>query len=260
MALALVRVAAWLVVAYPAQAFRFRNSTAHTSRAHSSLNSSVSTSVAQQPCQCVANDAAWPLPTRTVPKCIFVDLGAADGNSFKQFLANAYGSLANCPSGGQWEALLVEANPQFTPALNAEAAAYPGLVHVHGSTAAYMCQGQTSFSIDPDVAHNHWGSSMKRQHGATTVTVPTLNVNQLIAQSVIYGDYVILKVDIEGAEYDVLPCFSQYQQANKVDIIYLEEHAYLQANSAYSNAEYLNAKTSLKAAGVQMPAYNSPTL
>jgi hypothetical protein len=31
-------------------------------------------------------------------------------------------------------------------------------VHTYASTAAYMCQGQTSFSIDPDAANNHWGS------------------------------------------------------------------------------------------------------
>merc|ERR1719424_611352 len=133
----------------------------------------------------MANNPAWPTTARTVPKCVFIDLGAADGNSFSQFLANAYGPVANCPSG-QWEALLVEANPQFTPELTAVASTYPGAVHTYGSTAAYMCQGTTSFSIDPDVAHNHWGSSMKKNFGATAtqVTVPTVNVMQLIAENV----------------------------------------------------------------------------
>lgn len=207
----------------------------------------------------MANNPAWKASVRTVPKCVFIDLGAADGNSFKQFLANAYGPVANCPSG-QWEALLVEANPQFTPQLTAAAAQYPGAVHTYASTAAYMCQGSTSFSIDPDVAHNHWGSSMKADHGSTKVTVPLVNVVQMVAENVIAGDWVILKVDIEGAEYDVIPCLSQYAQHNLVDIMFLEEHGWLQGDSAYSKPQYDQAKASLKAGGMDIPDYHSQTL
>jgi FkbM family methyltransferase len=186
-------------------------------------------------------------------------LGAADGNSFQQFLANAYGPVANCPSG-QWEALLVEANPQFTPKLNTIAATYPGAVHAYSSTAAYMCPGTTSFSIDPDVAHNHWGSSMKANHGSQTVTVPMVNVMQLISENVATGDWVILKVDIEGAEYDVIPCLAQFSKATNVDIIFLEEHGWLQKNSAYTPAQYTASKLALKNAGITMPDYHSGTL
>jgi len=212
------------------------------------------------PCQCHANDPAWKTTTRVVPKCIFIDLGAANGNSFQQFLANAYGPVANCPSG-QWEALLVEANPQFTPELTAVASTYPGAVHTYGSTAAYMCQGTTSFSIDPDVAHNHWGSSMKTNHGSTTVTVPTVNVMQLIAETVVPGDWVILKVDIEGAEYDLIPCLAQYAQAGtNVDIMFLEEHGWLQGDSAFTKQQYDASKAGLEAAGVAIPDYHSQTL
>jgi len=211
------------------------------------------------PCQCQPDNVAWVPTVRTVPKCIFIDLGAADGNSFNQFLANAYGPVASCPSG-QWEALLVEANPQFTPALQAVAAQHPGLVHAYGSTAAYMCQGTTSFSIDPDAANNHWGSSMKTNHGSTQVTVPTVNVAQLLAENVMQGDWVILKVDIEGAEYDVMPCLAQMPKAGLMDIIFLEEHEWLQGNAAYSKPQYDASLASLKAAGIDIPPYHSGTL
>merc|ERR1719223_1132388 len=104
------------------------------------------------PCQCVANSPAWAPTTRTVPKCIFIDLGAADGNTFHDFLNNKYGPVASCPSG-QWEAYLVEANPQFDAPLQALAAQYPNQVHVYSSTAAFSCEGQTSFYIDTDPTH-----------------------------------------------------------------------------------------------------------
>jgi len=212
-------------------------------------------------CQCLPN-SNWVATTRAVPKCIFIDLGAANGNSFQAFLGNKYGPVANCPSGGSWEAHLVEANPQFTTEINSLAAQYPGIVHAYPATAAYCCVGQTSFSIDPDVAHNHWGSSMKKSFGtgATQVTVPTVNVMQLIAENVSPADWVILKVDIEGAEYDVVPALAQFSKANLVDIMFLEEHGYLASNSVYTQPQYAAAKAALIAAGVSIPAYHSGTL
>lgn len=223
------------------------------------LRGGLNTTTRTPPCQCQPDNALWKTPVRTIPKCMFIDLGAADGNSFNQFLANAYGPVANCPSG-HWEAILVEANPQFTPAIQAVAAQYPGAVHAYGATAAYMCQGTTSFSIDPDAANNHWGSSMKTNHGSTQVTVPTVNVAQLIAENVVPGDWVILKVDIEGAEYDVMPCLAQMPKVKLLDIIFLEEHKWLQGSAVYSKPQYDASLASLKAAGIDIPAYHSGTL
>ena len=40
---------------------------------------------------------------------MFIDLGAADGNTFDSFLSNGYGPVKNCPHGGDWQAILVEA-------------------------------------------------------------------------------------------------------------------------------------------------------
>lgn len=215
----------------------------------------------QIPCQCQANDPSWKTTSRTVPKCIFIDLGAADGNSFQAFLNGAYGPVGNCPSGGQWEAYLVEANPNFSPTLMNIAAAMPGAVHNYAATAAYMCQGQTSFTIDADPTHNHWASSMKDARvGSQSVTVPTVNVIQLLAESVLPTDWVILKVDIEGAEYDVIPCLAQYAHATLIDQLYVEEHPWLSAGAAYTTQQYQASIAAIKGAGVQVPYYNSPTL
>jgi FkbM family methyltransferase len=216
------------------------------------------------PCQCQAN-GQWPPTTRVIPKCIFIDLGAANANSFQQFLAGHYGPVANCPSGGQWEAYLVEANPQFNADLQAAQQQYPGpvpgTVYPFSSTAAYSCVGQTSFSIDPDVAHNRWGSSMKRSFdGSTTVTVPTLNVMELIAKHTIQADWVMLKVDIEGAEFDLIPCLSQSNSAHFIDRMYLEEHTWLNTDSVYTKEQYAAAKQHLITVGVDIPAYFSQTL
>jgi len=212
------------------------------------------------PCQCHPNDRAWTTTTRTVPKCIFIDLGAADGNTFQTFLSDGFGPVANCPSG-QWEAWLVEANPHFDAPLKALQAKYPGQVHALPSTAAYSCAGKTSFFIDTDPTHNHWGSSMSDitpdaiKSGKTKVTVPTVNVMQLINENTIPGDWVMLKVDIEGAEFDVIPCLAQYPKAGLIDRMYLEEHTWFDHGHGNGKQEMEAAKAQLREMHVDMPSY-----
>lgn len=221
--------------------------------------------IASQPCSCVANDESWHATNRTKPKCIFIDLGAADGNTFEKFISDGYGPVANCPSGGEWEAYLVEANPQFDDQLKALEQKYPFKVHAMPSTAAYDCKASTSFFIDTDPTHNHWGSSMSEQapdavrSGKVKVTVPTINVNKLIATSVIPGDWVMLKVDIEGAEYEVVPCLANFMHANLVDRMYLEEHTWFPSGSQNGPVQMAAAKQQLQAKGVDIPGYFSNT-
>merc|ERR1719160_2252180 len=108
----------------------------------------VGTGAKGMPCQCVAGMPTWLPSRRTVPKCVFIDLGAADGNTFKDFKNGVYGPVQNCPSGGQWEATLVEANPRFEVPLKNLQVSYPGKVHAANSHAAYMCEAQTTFYLD----------------------------------------------------------------------------------------------------------------
>lgn len=221
---------------------------------------------ASVPCQCETQNMAWVKTTRTVPKCIFIDLGAANGNSFNDFLNNKYGPVANCPSG-QWEATLVEANPRFDSNINNLAATYPGTVHSEASHAAYMCEGQTSFYLDTvNHGQNYWGSSMSANHpdtqksGHTKVTVPTVNVNRMVYETTIPADYVILKMDIEGAEWDVLPCLAQAPGSSLIDRLLVEIHPGSWGNIGTTQHDLDVAKATLRTKGVDVPDYFSQTL
>jgi FkbM family methyltransferase len=219
----------------------------------------------QPPCHCTANNPAWAKSNRTAAKCIFIDLGAADGNTFLDFINNKYGPTSNCPSGGQWEAFLVEANPQFDQPLKLLEQQYPGQVHSFASTAAFTCQGQTSFFIDTDPTHNHWGSSMSGSSpdvvasGKQKVTVPTTNVIQLIAENVLPADWVMLKVDVEGAEYDLIPCLAEFKDAGLIDRMYLEEHWWFKVDTQTTAAQMAAAKAKLQSMNVDIPQYYSGT-
>jgi FkbM family methyltransferase len=201
---------------------------------------------------------------RTQPRCVFIDLGAADGNTFNVFMSGGFGPLANCPSS-QWSAVLVEANPNFNPALINVENQHAGAVRSLSSTAAYMCEAHTSFYLDPDASHNHWGSTMNGGTHSQQVTVPTMNLIRLLYENTISADWVIVKMDIEGAEYDILPCLAAANPATLIDQLYMEQHykAHQQSEglvgTTYEQMEA--AKNQLRARGIQLPDhYFSNTL
>eukprot|EP00928_Gymnodinium_smaydae_P093435 TRINITY_DN775_c0_g2_i1.p1 TRINITY_DN775_c0_g2~~TRINITY_DN775_c0_g2_i1.p1 ORF type:complete len:274 (-),score=73.01 TRINITY_DN775_c0_g2_i1:88-909(-) len=229
-------------------------------QAVSAANATASTSSLAPQCGCQKADPSWATPTRTVPKCIFIDLGAADGNSFASFLSDKYGPVANCPNG-QYEAWLVEANPGFSAKLQAVQGQHPNQVHALGAHAAYMCEGQTSFHLDLDPTHNHWGSSMGRKlEGGQMVTVPTVNVIRMLHEKTIPGDWVMIKMDIEGAEWDVLPCLAEAADASLVDRLFMEVHPAEWSSTGTTQAVFDKAKATLKSKGVDIPDYFSQTL
>eukprot|EP00403_Amphidinium_massartii_P012495 CAMPEP_0178415290 /NCGR_PEP_ID=MMETSP0689_2-20121128/23476_1 /TAXON_ID=160604 /ORGANISM="Amphidinium massartii, Strain CS-259" /LENGTH=315 /DNA_ID=CAMNT_0020036607 /DNA_START=103 /DNA_END=1047 /DNA_ORIENTATION=- len=219
-----------------------------------------------QPCQCETSNGNWVQATRTDPECVFIDLGAADGNTFKEFLKDKYGSVAGCPNG-KYKAVLVEANPRFNSELTSLAAQHQGSVEVHGQTAAYMCEGTTSFYLDTvNGGSNYCGSSMSNNHpdvkksGLQEVTVSTLNLNRYLYENTIPGDWVIIKMDIEGAEWEVIPCLSDSPSASLVDRLFVEEHYQGWSYGVTTQEEMDAAKTKLQSLGVDMPKYSSLTL
>jgi len=225
-----------------------------------------SSTAGKSPCACVASAPSWKACDRIVPRCVFIDLGAADGNTFNKFMKDGYGPVAKCPSA-DWSAVLVEANPRFNAKLAAVGTQHPGKVTVMSSTAAYMCEAKTSFFLDTvNTAKNYWGSSMSSTHpdvqksGKTKVTVPTLNLNRILYENTIPGDWVMLKMDIEGVEWDVLPCMAQASSSALVDRLYLEQHPAEWGMAGTTPTEMETAKNTLRSKGVDIPDYFSQTL
>lgn len=216
----------------------------------------------RQPCDCQHTTPTWTSPTRTTAKCIFIDLGAADGNTFQTFRNDGYGPVKDCGNGsGDYEAFLVEANPHFSPKLQELQSQYPGKVHSLASTAAFMCEGQTSFLLDDDQEHNYWASSMGRRDEkmvkVKNVTVPTTNLIRLLHENTIPGDWVLVKMDIEGAEWDILPCLAEDPVAKRISQLLVEEHPKEWSFSDRSGTEIEHAKEKMKAQGVDIPFYET---
>jgi len=227
------------------------------------------------PCNCSEIEASWKPCLRNYPMCIFIDLGAADGNTFATWLQGGFGNLSNCPSGGEWQAILVEANPYFDDKLtelgpiefDCNGSCKPGRVYPINSTAAYMCEGQTSFYIDSATTeHNYWGSSMSNQtpdvvqSGQNKVTVPTMNLMRILFENTLPIDYVLVKMDIEGSEWDVIPCLAKSPSAYLIDRMFTEEHSPTWGQAGTTLEQMEQAKLELRSKGVDIPQYFSETL
>lgn len=221
-----------------------------------------------EPCSCQASGSEWVRPAPREPRCLFIDLGAADGNTFQNFINDGYGPVQNCPSNGAYEAILVEANPIFSDRLIDVQKSHAGNVRVMPSTAAYMCEGTTSFYLDTvDAQENFWGSSLSsntndvKRSGQQEVSVPMVNVARLILENALPEDYVIVKMDIEGAEWDIVPCMAKSEDAaHLIDALYIERHPQEWSLVGTDEASYHNAIQGLNQLGVGTPEYDSPTL
>eukprot|EP00930_Biecheleria_cincta_P001355 TRINITY_DN102494_c0_g1_i1.p1 TRINITY_DN102494_c0_g1~~TRINITY_DN102494_c0_g1_i1.p1 ORF type:complete len:247 (+),score=39.11 TRINITY_DN102494_c0_g1_i1:110-850(+) len=195
------------------------------------------------PCHCKIDSPDWVLPKRTAAKCIFIDLGASSGNDLQAFSEDKYGPLKGCPNG-DWEAILVEANPSFKSGLEEKASKFPGKVTLKAGTAAYMCEAKATFYFSTKDVDSLEGR----------MEVETLNINRLLTEHTIPGDYVIMKMDIEGAEFDIVPCMAEASAASLVDRLYVSQHDPAWGLEGAPLSSMQTSLAGLRTRGIDIPA------
>merc|ERR1719311_1499300 len=93
-----------------------------------------------------------------------------------------------------------------------------------------------------------------QKSGLTKVDVNTVNVVRMLHEHTLPSDWVMLKMDIEGSEWDVVPCLAQAADAALVDRLYLEEHPADWQLGHTTQAQFEAAKLQLKQRNVDIPA------
>lgn len=92
-----------------------------------------------------------------------------------------------------------------------------------------------------------------------TIRVPTFDLNEFILQNFTTSDYVVLKLDIEGAEYEVLPHLIQGGGINLIKELFIEWHDFRVGVDPKVNIELTNILQSRlltpKAWDAMEPAY-----
>ncbi len=186
------------------------------------------------------------------PRNIFLDFGANKGDSVKSFVSdeNAQGgqSLKMRGKDGGWEIFAFEANPVFDSVLIGLESEIndKGInkLKVFYSTAISYEDGIVEFYLDTvNEKQDFWGSSLLESHpdviasGKTSVKVPCVDIHTFITKNFLPKDYVIIKLDIEGTEFQIFRHMFLKGTIDYIDEFYVEFHDRL----GFEGSEHLNA-------------------
>lgn len=235
------------------------------------------------PCNCEKDSPAWRRPSRSTPSCFFFDFGAGDGETFRAFLGQSTKWQFKFDTGTfrpqDCFVYLMDPNPKYEGDLKDITALLPvgQVMHVPG-TAAYMCDKENATFYLDITSPQGWGSSLDPDHesvrrtaNSSNVHVSLMNMIRLLKENTIESDTVVVKLDVEGAEWDLLPCLANSSAASLIDTLYLESHCeqnsatkikWCPSNGMVENSEevFKASVSSLKQKGVHVPEYWSPLL
>ncbi|KAM0739662.1 hypothetical protein ACQRIT_004846 [Beauveria bassiana] len=207
------------------------------------------------------------------PRYIFVDLGANGADSLETFLETPEAKFKYDFPAPQWathddaEIFLFEANPVFNDALvhaRQKYAAVGKAITIYPSTVVDTTDGLRTFYLDEvNEDHNYWGSSTYKNHpdaiasGGKGTELSAINIARWLLMNTLPHDFVVIKMDIEGAEYDIVPHLVKMRTWTVIDVLLVEWHGHLPTDEARQEAK--DALEKLQAQGVSCPHYDSST-
>ena len=160
---------------------------------------------------------------------------------------------------------LFEANPIFNPALIRAKEKYDALginVNIFPSTVVDVKDGTRTFFLDTvNTDHDFWGSSIYATHpdavssNSNGTVLTSINLSRWLLMNTLPRDFVVVKMDVEGAEYELIPHMVEMGVWTVVDHLFIEWHA---INVPEGDVERAGAAAEkLKAEGVNLPSYDS---
>lgn len=138
--------------------------------------------------------------------------------------------------------VMVEPSPAYSPAIKKITEAYPHRTQSFAKAITGFNESQihlqfsvTDKSCDPDVI------STAVLKGLPVVDVGGLNLMQLLTRTVRPEDFVIVKMDVEGAEFDILPCLVASSSIKLIDMFFIERHDWMPVGKKEGNRHKLDA-------------------
>lgn len=130
--------------------------------------------------------------------------------------------------------------------------------------------GIREFFLDTvNADHDFWGSSIYAEHwdavasGSKATRLTSVNLAAWLLRNFLPQDYVVIKMDIEGAEYEVVPHLADMGAGIIVDQLLVEWHPSVSVGDEdQRKARQMRADAGVKrltAEGVLMPSYDTPT-
>jgi len=216
---------------------------------------------------------------RHKPRYIFVDLGANSADSLAVFLKQENAKFQfdfprpDWATYDQAEIYLFEANPHFNTVLVQAREHNDALgikVNIFPSTVVDVRDGTRTFFLDTvNEANDFWGSSIYATHPdavrskSNGTELSAINISRWLLMNTLPQDFVVVKMDIEGAEYEVVPHMAEMSVWTVIDHLLIEWHPAAQSSATAKEADLMDARAKaaiekLKAEGINVPEYNSP--
>lgn len=141
----------------------------------------------------------------------------------------------------QSKIIMVEPSPAYSPVLKEITKQFPHRVQSFERAITGFNESTVNIpfsvknkTIDPDVI------KQAEQKGLPVVDVKGLNLMQLLSQTVSPEDFVIVKMDVEGSEYEILPCLVASSSIKLIDMFIIERHDWLPIAKTTGYIDQLN--------------------
>lgn len=130
-------------------------------------------------------------------------------------------------------AIGIEMNPRHSPRLSELQRHYTQdcgyMVDIMTETAASTFHGKIDFWTDGDTQHEEWGASVvfptRRELQKPPQTVSALDLALFINTELApYAKKIVMKLDVEGAEHDLVPRLIMSGALCHIDMVFMEEH------------------------------------
>jgi hypothetical protein len=169
---------------------------------------------------------------------------------------------------------LFEANPLFNAALVKSKEKYTNLglkVNIFPSTVVDIEDGIRTFYLDTvNRDHDFWGSSIYAEHrdtkdaGTKETRLTSVSLAGWLLRNFLPQDFVVVKMNIEGAEYEIVPHLAEMNAGIVIDHLLVEWHGADVAGGtpeeiAIREAKVKIATSTLMEGGTAMPSYASAT-
>ncbi|KAG0325584.1 hypothetical protein BG000_001741, partial [Podila horticola] len=178
-------------------------------------------------------------PTVKSPRYIFVNLGVGSGDALDVFLKSSEEAAKGFPKP-EWaeyrdaELFLFEANPYFNSDLVELKQKYSlqGIkVEIFPSTLVDVKNGLGTLTLGAGEKDHHGGSSGNNNKNSNNEgtsrmmkDLTSINFSQWLLTNVLPQDFVVVKMNVKGAEYEVVPHMAEMGLWSVVDHLLVEWH------------------------------------
>ena len=168
--------------------------------------------------------ASWATEAVAAKRRIYVDLGA---NLYESSIGNWF--RASYPDAGTYKVYAFEAERKYDDSY----AGHPDVTLLHyavstangtvpwGHQAKKGGRTRSGFALGPGGRRRWLASSHNLVQDGTR---PAIDIADWLRRTVRPDDFVVVKMDIEGAEYDVVPHLLREKVADLIDELFLEVH------------------------------------